>query len=336
MGKSNSTIHDVADLAGVSIATVSNALSGRKPVTPAVLKRVREAAYSLNYQVDRAASRLRSGKSYVVGVMVPNFTDTFFTSLVSLVENLAADASYQVIVASSQDDAEVEVARLDALMGWRPSGIIAVPTANSVPELLLKREPAMPVILVDRIGQMELDVDTVTMNNHAAGWKAAEHLLDRGHRAIAIASSVSALRPIAERIRGVSECCASRNLPAPDVVEVGIHHDRGAEIMSEWLTSNPHPTAILAMTNVTTLAALSAVIRCGLEVPKSMSLIGFDDYTWMSARKVPLTAIRQPTEAIVTAAWSQFMSRTEGANDPAHHIVFEASLQERASVARLV
>ena len=329
------TIREVAEMAGVSIATVSNVLSGRKAVTADLASRVNEAAQALSYQMDRAASQLRSGRAQVVGVLVPNFNDTFFTSLVSRIEQLAAAVSYQVIVVSSQDDTTVEAARLDALMGWRPSGIIAVPATNTVPQLLRREFENLPVILVDRVGQDDLAVDTITVDNHAAGWSAAQHLLDNGHRCIAIASSVSAFRPIQDRIRGVTDCCASRNAPAPQVIEVGINHESGAEVLCDWLDTNSHPTAIIAMTNVTTLASLSALARRAIEIPDAISLIGFDDYTWMTARKVPLTAVRQPIDQIADRTWARLMSRIQGSAEAPENIVLVASLQVRNSVATL-
>ncbi|ODT66776.1 MAG: hypothetical protein ABS75_24585 [Pelagibacterium sp. SCN 63-23] len=329
------TIREVAERAGVSIATVSNVLTGRKAVTAELASRVNEAARALSYQVDRAASQLRSGRTQVVGVLVPNFNDTFFTALVSRIENLAATEGYQVVVVSAQDDPEVEAARLEALMGWRPSGVIAVPATNEAPSLLCREVGSLPIILVDRVGRDDLGFDTVTVDNHAAGWAAAEHLLDNGHKSIAIASSVSAFRPISERIRGVTESCIRRGVPVPQVVEVGVDHERGADILGDWLDANAHPSALVAMTNVTTLAALSALARRGLDIPDAMSLIGFDDYAWMTARKVPLTAVRQPIDVIADRAWEHLMFRVRGGQAGVENIVLSASLQVRNSVARL-
>jgi len=329
------TIKNVAERAGVSIATVSNVFSGRKLVTPELTLRVNEAAQALSYQVDRAASQLKSGRAQVIGVLIPNFNDTFFTSLISRIEQLAAAAAYQVIVVSSQDDPKVEAARLDALMGWRPSGIIAVPATNAVPQLLRREAESMPVILVDRVGEDGLAIDTVTVDNHAAGWAAAEHLASLGHRSIAIAASITEFRPIRDRIRGVADSCAAQGLVAPRVIEVGIDHEKGAEILCDWLDANAHPTAVIATTNVTTLTALSALARRRIEIPDAISLIGFDDYTWMTARKVPLTAVRQPVETIADRCWERLMNRIQGGAIKPENIVLGATLQLRDSVARV-
>jgi LacI family transcriptional regulator len=128
--RKRATLKEVAARAGVSIATVSNVFIGRKPVNAELRARVEEAARDLSYQVDRAASQLRSGRAKVVGVLVPDLDDSFFTSLVSHLEVLARQDGYDVIVTSSRDNVEIEESRLHALLGWRPSGIIAVPCSR--------------------------------------------------------------------------------------------------------------------------------------------------------------------------------------------------------------
>lgn len=328
------TIRDVAALAGVSIATASNVFSGRKAVGPDALRKVEQAASELSFKLDRAASQLRSGRVRVVGVLVPNLNDTFFTALVSDLETLAEEAGYQVLVASAHDDPRREAARLDALLGWKPSGLIAVPCTNVVPEVLRREFGSLPVILADRVGETGLPVDTVTVDNHAAGREAAEHLIAWGHRRIAIAASVSEFRPIADRIHGVAAACAAAGVEAPEVVEVGVDPVVGGETLGAWLDANPHPTAIVAMTNVTTLAALSALAQRRIDVPEAISLVGFDDYAWMTARKVPLTAVRQPISEIARAAWSRLEARMDGETRPPQDIVLSADLQLRSSVAR--
>ena len=121
MIRKRSTIKDVAMRAGVSTATVSNVFSGSKPVNAELRERVEGAARELSYHVDRAASQLRSGQTKVIGVLVPDLDDVFFTSLVSRLEVHAQDDGYDVIVASSRDNPELERSRLRALLGWRPS-----------------------------------------------------------------------------------------------------------------------------------------------------------------------------------------------------------------------
>ncbi len=328
------TIKDVAALAGVSIATVSNVFSLRKPVSPDIVQRVEDAANTLGYRKNMAASQLRTGRTRVLGVLVPSLTDTFFASLVSELERIAAEEDYQVLIASSRDDPRHEVAQLSALLGWRPSGIIAVPCTNDLPANLRQEFGRLPMVLVDRVGQDDLPVDTVVVDNYAAGRAAAAHLLDHEHRDIVIAVSVASIRPISERIRGIVDICRVRTGTAPRIVEIGSRAEEGGEALRQWFAANPVPSAVIAVTNVTTLAALTAFAQTRMEVPRAVSLVGFDDYPWMTARKVPLSAIRQPITEIAQASWDCLMARIDGSAAPAARIILDAPLNCRNSVAK--
>lgn len=326
------TIKDVAARAGVSIATVSNAFSGRKLVSPEIILRVEEAGRALGYQKNVAASQLRSGRVKVVGVLIPSLADTFFASLVSHLEELAEASGYQVLVATSRDDPHHEKAQLDALLGWKPSGLIAVPCTNIIPEGLRREIATLPMVLIDRIGEDDLPVDMVVVDNYAAGRDAAEHVLDLGHTDVLIASSVAALRPIADRIRGITDACMARTGRAPRVVDLGTDIEAGAARLEHWLAGHPSPTAVIAMTNVTTLATLTAFAQAKVDVPGAVSLVGFDDYSWMTARRTPLSAVRQPIPGIAQAAWDCLEKRIGGSREEPSRIVLEAPLQRRDSV----
>jgi LacI family transcriptional regulator len=105
-------------------------------------------------------------------------------------------------------------------------------------------------------------------------------------------------------------------------------------VFGDWIDDNTAPSAVLALTNVTTLAVLTALARRGIDVPEQVSLIAFDDYPWMSARKTPLTAIRQPVDEIASAAWQRLKMRMEGDVSAPTPIVLHATRQDRASVRR--
>jgi LacI family transcriptional regulator len=329
------TIRDVATLAGVSIATVSNVFSGSKPVNSELRERVERAARELSYQVDRAASQLRSGQAKVVGVLVPDLDDAFFTSLVSRLEVMAGKDGYDVIVASSRDDVEVEKSRLAALLGWRPSGLVAVPCSDTVPQLLADEAHRLPMVLADRVEREGSFVDTVAIDNFEAGEIAARHLVALGHRDVVIAASHLSFAPIRERVRGAETFMLSSIGVPPVVVELGSNGERGAEIFQQWLARHSRPTAVLALTNVTTLGVLSALAATRIEVPEQVSIIGFDDYAWMSARKTALTAIRQPLDEMARVVWDRLRARMSGDQSPPHQIELNISLQVRDSVRSL-
>ena len=333
MDRKRVTIKDVAAKAGVSIATVSNVFSGTKPVNPDLRERVEQAANELSYQVDRAASQLRSGQARVVGVLVPDLDDTFFTSLVSRIEVLAMQDRYDVIVASSRDDRSLEESRLRALLGWRPSGLIAVPCTDTAPDILVNEGTRLPMVFADRIGPHGSFVDTVAIDNHEAGFLAARHLSELGHQRIVVAASDLSISPIRERLRGIEDSIRAGGGHEPVVVELGSHGQRGADTFSRWLESNHPPFATIGLTNVTTLSILSALARHRIDIPEAVSVIGFDDYPWMNARKTALTAISQPIEEMARLIWERLCLRMSGDRSPPQHIALRTNLEARDSVA---
>lgn len=326
------TIKDVAARAGVSIATVSNVFSGRKPVNDELKARVRDAAKALSYQVDRAASQLRSGVTRVVGVLVPDLDDVFFTSLVSQIEVLARKDSYDILVASSRDDVKLERSRLNALLSWRLAGLIAVPCTDALPKALRREAERLPMVLADRVPPGGSIVDTVAIDNREAGEIAARYLLSLGHVRIVIAASSLAISPIRERVAGAVSLARLQTGCEPTVVELGSNSESGAQTFIRWLERNDRPSAVFALTNVTTLSVLSAFARLRIDIPDPVSVIGFDDYPWMSARRTGLTAIRQPIEQIAAAAWEPLRRRMSGETSPPRAVVLKSSLQVRDSV----
>ncbi|MGX1789899.1 LacI family DNA-binding transcriptional regulator [Bosea sp. NPDC055332] len=329
------TIKDVAARAGVSIATVSNVFSGSKPVNAELQARVQKAAQELSYQVDRAASRLRSGQAKVVGVLVPDLDDVFFTSLVSQLEVMAEADGYDIIVASSRDDAALEKSRLRALLAWRPSGLIVVPCTDELPVGLDREIGRLPMVFADRVPPEGSVVDTIAIDNREAGEIAARHLLDKGHRDIVVAASSLAISPIRERVHGACELIRASAGCEATVLELGSNAERGAGVFLHWFERHRRPSAVIALTNVTTLSTLSALARLRIDIPEPVSVVGFDDYPWMSARRTGLTAIRQPIAEIAAAAWQRLRARMAGDGASPQGLVLQTSLQVRDSVRDL-
>ena len=336
MARKRATLKEVAERAGVSIATVSNVFSGRKPVNDDLRERVEKAAKELSFQIDRAASQLKSGRARVVGVLVPDLDDTFFTSLISRLEVMALKDGYDVIVASSRDDRQLEESRLQTLLGWRPSGIIAVPCSDSVPAILAREIEHLPMVLVDRVTAQSAVADTVTIDNFEAGEIAGRYLVEMGHSDIVLAASHLDIAPIRERVRGASSIVQTMRGKEPAAIALGSNAERGAELFAHWLARHPLPSAVFALTNVTTLAVLTALARQRIDIPDQVSIIGFDDYTWMSARKTALTAIRQPVDEIARVAWERLQMRMGGDMSAPCPSILSTSLQVRDSTRRLV
>jgi DNA-binding LacI/PurR family transcriptional regulator len=332
MVEKTSSINDVAKLAGVSPATVSNVLTGRKAVSPKLAKKVEAAVKALDYRADPLASMLRSGDAKIVAILVPDLDNPFFTSVVSAVEQCLGKDSFEVIVASSHGDEATERSKLKAILAWRPAGLIVIPCSDAFSSHELIAASGTPYVIADRVTDTR-DVDTVSLDNEGAGRIAAEHLIDLGHEHILIAASSVRLANIRQRCSGVSAVFQAHGLREPEIVELGIHNEHASRHLSEWLDRHHVPTAIVALTNFTTMTVLETFAERSLRIPQDVSLIGFDDYHWMRARATPLTAIAQPVREMGQMLWERLSARIKGDGSPARQVRLACELKVRNSTA---
>lgn len=328
------SIKDVAERAGVSPGTVSNVFSGNRAVRTDLADRVRKAAEDLGYQPDRVASQLRGGKRRVVAALVPDLNNPFFTGLIASIEASLRDAGMDIIVASSNGDPQEERARLSALLAWRPAGIIAVPCNDEFACRDLIERAQLPCVVADRVPD-RFEGDAVTIDNVEAGRKAAGHLVELGHRDIVVVASTLKLKNIRERCEGIEYVFASRGLAPPALIEAGLDFETASARLSGFMEGSGRPSAFLALTNFGTLGVLATLQHWGLTVPRDVSVLGFDDYSWMRAVVPPLTAIRQPMEEMGREIWSRLSRRIAGADEAGSRLKLSCELMVRASTAQL-
>ncbi len=333
LAKRPPSIKQVADAAGVSIATVSNVFSGKKAVTPELAEHVRAVAKKVGYRVNRAASNLRTGRSRIITMLVPALSDPFFISLVTELERRAQVDGYDIIVANAQDDLEVERRRIAALLSWQPAGMVIVPCTDKMPDQLLEVRNELPIVVADRGADAE-GFDTVRIDNADAAGIAAKHLVELGHRNVLIVASNLSLEPIRERCRGARERVEAVGGTA-ETVEVGPDPQKGAEELARWLDRNALPSAILGVTDMTTLSILTCLAERKYEIGEDVSVVGFDDYPWMSARRTPITAVQQPIDEIAESIWTTLKKRLEGETGAPVAEVLQCDLKVRASSRRI-
>jgi LacI family transcriptional regulator len=334
MGEKVVSITDVAERAGVSPATVSNVLTGRKSVSPRLAKKVHAAVKALDYRRDPLASMLRSGEAKIIAVLVPDLDNPFFTSIVSAIEDCVGKSNYEVIVASSHGEGSVERSRLKAILAWRPAGLIVIPCSDEFSGRSVIDASSVPYVIADRVTKGSR-ADTVSIDNQAAGSIGMRHLIELGHENTLIAASSLKLANMRQRCEGAEKAARAAGLSKPAIVEVGFDVDVARQRLLEWFERRPSPTptAIQSLTNFTTLSALTAIAERGLRIPDHISLIGFDDYAWMSARATPLTAICQPVREMGRLLWERLSARISGDTSPAVHLQLPCELRIRASTA---
>jgi LacI family transcriptional regulator len=322
------SIRTVASRAGVSTATVSNVLNARRSVAPELAERVRAAVAELGYIADVGASRLRSRKSAVAGVVVPDLGNPFFGEFVAALEHASRHDGYDLLIVSSNDDRAQEAARLRTLLTWRPAGLIIIPCGNEIAGLDTAIAARVPLVAADRFPDGQA-MDVVAVDNRAAAADVTRHLIAGGRRHILAAGASLSIGNVQERCEGVR--AAAGGDAEVELLEVGYTLAESRARLTERLTQGLPPDAVFTLNNVATLGALGALAAAGLRVPDDIALVGFDDEEWMRAVSPPLTAVHQPVEALGREAWGRLMARIGGDTSPPHQVRLACTLEIRES-----
>lgn len=318
----------VADKAGVSIATVSNVLNGKTSVAIDIAARVSAAVEQLGYVRDTHAARLRSGKSRLAGVIVPDLTNPMFARFVSTLEHLARLDGYDIVVVSSRNDPAEEAERLSKIREWRPAGLIVIPCDGALADRL-PRGLTGPLVVADRIPD-DPRFDLIAVNNHQSASGIARHLAEQGYRNLLVVGTSLAISNVAERWHGARDAAGSMRI---DLAEVGFA-DHAPPALAERLSGADRPDALFCLDHETTLAVFQLLARIDLAPGRDIAFASFDDMEWMRLVAPAITAVCQPVEEMAGRAWSMLGRRMEGDASAPEALRLSCSLEIRGSTPR--
>ena len=318
----------VAEAAQVSVATVSNVLNGKTTVAPEIAERVRAAVDALGYVRDNRAARLRSGKSRLVGVIVPDLTNPMFASFVSTLEHLARLDHHDVVVVSSRNDPAEEAERLGAIREWRPAGLIVLPCDGALVERL-PRGLALPMVVADRIPDVAR-FDLVAVDNTAAAASITRHLAAQGFGSCLVVGTSLRISNVRERWEGAQAGAGAMPL---ELIEVGFE-DHAPVGVADILHRPDRPETIFCLDHETTLAVYRLLAEIGLRVGRDVALASFDEMEWMRLVDPGITAVRQPVEEMAESAWATLRRRTGGDESPPQSRRLTCAVTFRGSTPR--
>jgi len=339
------TVADVAQAANVSKATAARVLGGYGIVSDKVHAEVVSAAKALDYRPNELARSMTTGRSGLLGVVVGDIENPFFSLAVRGISDVARASSFNVILANSGEEIEAEKAAVRVLIGKRVDGLIITPSdSRDVAHLRDIDRSGRPLALLDR-ALLDFNVDTVTVDDRDAAVRVARLLVAAGHRKIAyFTAAESEARPdwdftqiptstVRERISGLLAVCAEANIAAPERYLVfGAKKSRTASIIAKVFSGPNRPTAIIASDSIIGLEIYKAIRDLGLSVPQHVSLITFHDADWTSVTTPPITAVDQPVYAMGKAVAELLIRRLKGETHPPQRIVVPTSIVERGSV----
>lgn len=309
-------IHDVAVQAGVSAASVSRVMTGSRTVKPETRQRVEQAVAELGYVPNESARSLKLSRSNLFSCVIPDIANPFFPELVRGVEDVASAQGYGTLLCNTDDDPRKEAAYLDLLAQRRIDGLLMIPSRDEEPPAGLERirNQGTPVVVMDRLLQ-GFEGDTIMVDNHLGGVQAAQHLVELGHRRIAILNRSPDTSTARLRQEGYEEVLISEGLLDESLVKLGsFTFEFGRAAARELLSVAPgdRPTAILAGSDVLAIAAMQAVHEIGLQVPDDISIVGFDRIAISQLMSPPLTTIEQPIYQMARLAANLLVERAKG------------------------
>ncbi len=309
-------MRDVARALGVSVSTVSRALSQPELVSVETLDRVRQMTAQMKYRPNLAARELRTRATHVLLVAVPSFSPLFL-EVFRGAEQEAVAQGYSVLMAHTGSNADREHVFLDQVLSRRADGIALLTTVD--PARLASRRPSLPIMVTafDSIGGT--DVPNIGIDNVAGAEAAVRHLIGLGHRRIAHIGGPPGMAMAADRAQGFARAIAAAGLePAHCPVLCGdFSLPTGEALMARLLTRYPRPTAVFAANDEIAVGALQAIKRDGLVIGQDVSVIGFDDLRIGMLYDPPLTTIGFDKVALGRQAIAALIARIEGRGDAA-------------------
>lgn len=331
------TIYDIAEKAGVSIATVSRVLNGSDRVSPDSRKAVLHAAELLDYQPHLSARNLARRKSEVVSAVIPMMTNLFFGEVLRGLQDRLIESEYQLIVHSARTLDEVDSQLERALNRGQSDGVLLFSTPIENGRIEQLSQASVPVVLVD---SFHPELDSVTTDNRLGGEMATQHLMSLGCKRIALVMANPRSRPSVDRRDGYFQALQTAGLQASsefvvsseDPLNHGYSEQAGRQAMETLLTRGHTPDGVFATSDVQALGVIRAIQDAGLCVPGDIRVIGFDDI--VVSRYVGLSTMRQPRYEIGSTAIDKLMARINQSSRPVSHTLFSPDLIERQTTSQ--
>ncbi len=333
------TQQDIANRVGVSRATVSAAISGARYVNPALKARILAVIEELHYVPDSVARSMKTRRTMTIGLVIPNILSPFHAPVVRAVEDIAGQCGFSTIVYDTDEQPERMASALRNLQQRRVDGIILAPCGDCTDILSdYVTRTSTPIVQVDRYVE-GLDMDAVTSDNEGGSYDAIKHLLDTGHRRVAIITVSLNLVPGRERLNGYRRALAEHGTPIDDsLIIVGGRGEADGHHGAERLLALPggqRPDALFACSHLITVGALKKLREESLHVPDDVAVIGFDDLPWSSLFDPPLTVVNQPAYDMGAKAAEILMMRLSGEPvEGVQRVVLGTQLVHRSSCCR--
>jgi LacI family transcriptional regulator len=327
-----STMDDVAREAGVSGSTVSHVLNGTRNVSVATKLKVEQAVEALGYRQNMAARALAAGKTLTVGLAVSATANPYLGALVHSIETRLRSSGYMLIVGDSRDDGTTERHIIDSLLSRRVDGIIMTPVVGSeistIPQIV---QAGTPFVLIDR--NADVESDQVTPENTGSAFLITNHLIELGHRRLAVLCGLVGVGSSTERLLGYRSALAAHGISYDETLVLygASNREAAAREVTALFSRTGHPTALIALNNSMALGSLEAIRELGLRIPTDVAFVTYDHFDWSDLIEPRLTSIAQDVEQMGETAVELLLGRINGNETPFQRIQIATTFQHRNS-----
>jgi LacI family transcriptional regulator len=312
----HASIKDVAELAGVSTATVSHVINGTRNTLPDTRERVMNAVRTLGYALNQAARNLVVGHSSLLGLIVSDMRNPFFPEVTAAFQEEALSHQMDALVFSTSYDLDRTVRSVDRLIGLQVPGVAFVTSQidPSIMETLAQRKIAAVYLDLGRVGP---GISNLAIAYEQGIRQALDHLFEMGHRQIAYIGGPLRLPSAQRRKKAFLEAISAADIEPVAALDGEFTVESGYRLGGTVLSQSRKPTALIAGNDLTAIGTLRAARERGLSIPSDLSIVGFDDITFAEHTEPPLTTVALPREQIgriaFDALWRMIKTGEPGA-----------------------
>jgi LacI family transcriptional regulator len=330
----------VAEKAGVSTTTVSRVLNGKAEkyrISKQTKEDVLRIASELGYVPDQVARGLRIRKTNTVGLIIPDISNPFFSTIARHIEINARRVGCSIILSDCQEETQLEKESIRLLLSRKVDGLIICPVGEDSEHLISLTNSDLPIVIIDRYFP-DVKCSYVISDNYKGAFEAVAYLIKNNHRSIACIQGRLHTSVNEDRVRGYRDALHKFNIPLDESLIVGKNFGvkNGYVAAKIILNRNLQPTAIFSTSNLISLGAMKAILEEGLKIPQDISMISFDDQPYSDYLVAPMTTVAQQTSDIGQIAFTLLQSQIEQeSNKRIEGIVLPTKLIIRKSVKKL-
>ena len=320
--KKRVSIKDIAKQLNISITTVSFVINGKareKNISESLTKKVLELVAELNYQPNTLATSLRTGKTKIIGFLVDDISEPFFSGIARRIDEIASSLGYKILFSSTRNDTEKAIELLQIFKDRHVDGYIMALPEGLEEEVKKLIQTDAPVVLFDRYVQ-DVKTDYVIIDNQSSTYEATEHLIKNNYKKIGFVTIDTLQQQMVDRLAGYESAVKKYNLPAIVKKIKYVNSAESIEEMIKFFKAEKQLDAVVFAANYICLDGLRTFRKLGIQIHKDMAVVSFDDFEILEFCEPPVTAIAQPLEAIAENVMKILLNKLKRVGKPVENM----------------